>query len=162
MEKSASVTQTINLIIIITFVIYAHFLLSAFFHPHPASTGTPAVLVLQTPCLEPVKHASCTGFVAKSRTSLCFLRIPFRSLKQPDLWQDRFDSWAVKRVMSLFNSFCSNVVKKVARFCCPFYRTQDAEKTREKPTQRIRPVTRGGARGAFAPPPPHRPQRSAF
>ena len=134
-EKSASVTQTINLIIIITtLVIYAHFLLSAFFHPHPPSTGTPAARVLQTPCLEVVKHASCTGFVAKSRTSLCFLHDTF---SQPDLWQDRFDSWAVKLVMSLFNSFCSNVVKQVARFCCLFYRTQDAEKTREKPTQRM-------------------------
>ena len=77
-EKSASVTQTINLLIIITtLVIYAHFLLSAFFHPHPPSTGTPAVRVLQTPCLELVKHASCTGFVAKSRTSLCFLHDTF-------------------------------------------------------------------------------------
>ena len=77
-EKSASVTQTINLIIIITtLVICAHFLLSAFFHSHPPSTGTPAVRVLQTPCLELVKHASCTGFVAKSRTSLCFLHDTF-------------------------------------------------------------------------------------
>ena len=71
-EKSASVTQTINLLsIITTLVIYAHFLLSAFFHPHPPSTGTPAVRVLQTPCL------ACTGFVAKSRTSLCFLHDTF-------------------------------------------------------------------------------------
>ena len=66
-----------------------------------------------------------------------FCTIPFCSLKQPDLWQDRFDSWAVKGAMSLFNSFCGNVVKQVARFCCPFYRTQEAEKTREKPTQRM-------------------------
>ena len=29
----------------------------------------------------------------------------------------------VKRATSLFNSFCSNVAKQVARFCCPFYHT---------------------------------------
>ena len=28
-----------------------------------------------------------------------------------------------KRATSLFNPFCSNVTKQVARFCCPFYRT---------------------------------------
>ena len=84
MEKSASVTQTINLIIIITFVIYAHFLLSAFFHPHPASTGTPAVRVLQTPCLEPVKHASCIGFCTLCfcfPTKMLHLNAPFFPLK---------------------------------------------------------------------------------
>ena len=65
--------------------------------------------------------------------SLCFLHDTF---SQPEkTWF--IDSWAVKRVMSLFNSFCSNVVKQVARFCCLFYRTQEAEKTREKPTQRM-------------------------
>ena len=31
--------------------------------------------------------------------------------------------WVVKHATSLFNSFCSNVANKVARFCCPFYRT---------------------------------------
>ena len=34
--------------------------------------------------------------------------------------------WVVKRATSLFNSFCSNVAKQVARFCRPFYRTLDA------------------------------------
>ena len=29
--------------------------------------------------------------------------------------------WVVKRATSLFNSFCSNVVRHVALFCCPFY-----------------------------------------
>ena len=28
-----------------------------------------------------------------------------------------------KRSTSLFNSFCSNASKQVARFCCPFYRS---------------------------------------
>ena len=28
--------------------------------------------------------------------------------------------WVVKRATSLFNSFCSNVAKQVARFCCRF------------------------------------------
>ena len=32
-------------------------------------------------------------------------------------------SWVVKRATSLFNSFCSNVAKQVACFCCPFYHT---------------------------------------
>ena len=29
----------------------------------------------------------------------------------------------VKRATSLFNSFCSNVARQVARFCCPFFRS---------------------------------------
>jgi len=29
----------------------------------------------------------------------------------------------LKRATFLFNSFCSNVAKQVARFCCPFYRS---------------------------------------
>ena len=31
--------------------------------------------------------------------------------------------WVVKRATPLFNSFCSNVAKQVARFCSPFFRT---------------------------------------
>ena len=31
--------------------------------------------------------------------------------------------WVVKRATSLFNSFCSNVAKQVAHFCCPFFGT---------------------------------------
>ena len=30
-------------------------------------------------------------------------------------------TWVVKRATFLFNSFCSNVAKQVASFCCPFY-----------------------------------------
>ena len=39
-----------------------------------------------------------------------------RNLHQPDLLQWRFDSWVVKRLTSLFNSFCSNVLKQDAHF----------------------------------------------
>ena len=38
---------------------------------------------------------------------------------------------------------------------------QQGENPAQKKDQ-ARPLTRGGARGVFAPPPPHRPQRSAF
>ena len=31
--------------------------------------------------------------------------------------------WVEKRATSLFNPFCSNVAKQVARFCFPFLRT---------------------------------------
>ena len=49
------------------------------------------------------------------------LRLLFRNLQEPDLFSEgRFDSWVVKRATSLFNSFCSNVAKQVAGFCCPF------------------------------------------
>ena len=34
-----------------------------------------------------------------------------------------FFACMVKRKTSLFNSFCTNVAKQVARFCCLFYRT---------------------------------------
>ena len=51
-----------------------------------------------------------------------FFVLSFRNLQQPDLLQDRFDSWLVKCAISLFNSFYSNVVNQVARFCWPFYR----------------------------------------
>ena len=39
---------------------------------------------------EPVKRATCTDFVAKSRTTL-LSATNFRNLQQPDLWQDRFE-----------------------------------------------------------------------
>ena len=29
----------------------------------------------------------------------------------------------VKRATSLFNSFCRNVARQIARFCCPFFRS---------------------------------------
>ena len=31
-------------------------------------------------------------------------------------------TWVVERATLLFNTFCRNVAKQVARFCCPFYR----------------------------------------
>ena len=37
--------------------------------------------------------------------------------------QERFDSLVVKRVKTLFNSFCCNVAKQVAQFSRPVYRT---------------------------------------
>ena len=40
----------------------------------------------------------------------------FRNRQQPDLLQDRFDSWVVKRATSLLSSFCSSVAKQVACF----------------------------------------------
>ena len=47
----------------------------------------------------------------------------FCNQQQPDLWQDRFDSWVVKCATSLFNLLCSNVVKRlqiiVTRFTEP-------------------------------------------
>ena len=47
----------------------------------------------------------------------------FCNQQQPDLWQDRFDSWVVKCTTSLFNSLCSNVVKRLQNHCYPFYWT---------------------------------------
>ena len=68
--------------------------------------------------------ATCTDFVArkKKRTALNFATT-FRNLPQPGLLRDRFDSQAVQRAASLFNSFCSNFAKQVARFCRPSYRS---------------------------------------
>ena len=37
-------------------------------------------------------------------------------MQKADLLQDRFNSWVVKRTTSLFNSFCSTIANKVARF----------------------------------------------
>ena len=45
-----------------------------------------------------------------------------RNLPQPDFLQDAVWTWVVKRASSWFNSFCYNVSKQVALFCCPFYR----------------------------------------
>ena len=42
---------------------------------------------------------------------------------KPVLQQIRLLTWLVKRPTSLFNSFCRNVAKQVARFCCPLYRS---------------------------------------
>ena len=48
-----------------------------------------------------------------------------RKLQQPLFVARQVWMWVVKRATSLFNSFCSNVAKQVARFCRPFYRTLD-------------------------------------
>ena len=39
-------------------------------------------------------------------------------------WSDarQIWTWVVERATLLFNSFCRNVAKQVASFCCPFYR----------------------------------------
>ena len=46
-----------------------------------------------------------------------------RKRSKPGLLRDTFDSQAVQRAASLFNSFCSNFAKQVARFYRPFYRS---------------------------------------
>ena len=65
-------------------------------------------LAAKSVCLGRVKREMSTYFVTKSRTSTSTFRNNFRNLRQPDLLQDRFDSWVVKRATSLFK-FCSNV-----------------------------------------------------
>ena len=68
------------------------------------------------------KRATCTDFVAKSRTTLYILRKLLGTCSNlivaKQLW-----TWVVKRATSLFNSFCSNVAKQQHVFCCPFHRT---------------------------------------
>ena len=75
--------------------------------PHAGFTSLAAKQV----SLGPVKHKTCTDFVAKSRTTLYFL--------QPTAtWfvARQSNSWEIKRATSLFNS-CKNFAKQVARFC---------------------------------------------
>ena len=60
--------------------------------------------------------------------------------------------WVVKRAASLFNSFCSNIAKQVARFCCPFYRTLKHRAHIHQPT--ALPVPHACAQ-------PYRPGRSS-
>ena len=50
-------------------------------------------------------------------------RLYSRNLQRPDLQQDMFHSWTVKRATSVFKSICSNVAKQVTLFSCPFYRS---------------------------------------
>ena len=69
----------------------------------------------------PAQHAQIL-LQEKKRTALNFATT-FRNLPQPGLLRDRFDSQAVQRAASLFNSFCSNFAKQVARFCRPSYRS---------------------------------------
>ena len=73
-------------------------------------------------CLKPVKRATCTEFVAKSRTTRYFLQPLFASCSNPICFKTGL-VWVVKRATSLFNWLCSNVAKQVARFRGPFYRT---------------------------------------
>ena len=54
-------------------------------------------------CIGPLKRATCTDFVTKSRTSLYFLQ------QVSITFQDRFDAWVVKRATPLLNSFCSYI-----------------------------------------------------
>ena len=73
-------------------------------------------------CFGPVKTRNMYRFCWKKYNYSLLSATTFRNLQQPDLLQDRFDSWLVKCAISLFNSFYSNVVNQVARFCWPFYR----------------------------------------
>jgi len=63
--------------------------------------------------LGPVKHEACRdanfNYSLLSATTFC-------NLQQPDLLQDRFDSWVVKCATSLFNFLFNNVAKQVAHF----------------------------------------------
>ena len=63
-----------------------------------------------------IKRSTYTCFAAKSRTTP-YAALTFRNPQQPELLQDRFDPWVVKRATSLFNSFCG----MSCSFCCPFY-----------------------------------------
>ena len=73
-------------------------------------------------CFGSVKTRNMYRFCWKKYNYSLLSATTFRNLQQPDLFQDRFDSWLVKCAISLFNSFYSNVVNQVARFCWPFYR----------------------------------------
>ena len=68
---------------------------------------TPYTGVAKQVCHGPLKRASCTNFVAKSRATL-LSATTFQDLQQPDLLQDRLRSWVVKRSTSLLNSFSSS------------------------------------------------------
>ena len=64
--------------------------------------------------LGPVRHATCTDFVAKKElfSNYC------NNFSQPTATcfaENRFDSWVVKSATQLFNSYSSNVGKQVAR-----------------------------------------------
>ena len=87
------------------------------FRGSQAIHGRVTSLVAKQVCLRPLKRATCTDFVTKSRTNLYFLQ------QLSTTFQDRFDAWVVKRATSLLNSFCSNIVKQVSCFFCSFYRT---------------------------------------
>ena len=73
-------------------------------------------------CFGPVKTRNMYRFFWEKYNYSLLSATTFRNLQQPDLLQDRFDSFLLKCAISLFNSFYSNVVNQVARFCWPFYR----------------------------------------
>ena len=60
----------------------------------------------------PVKRATCKD--TKSGPTLYFSQPATTWFIAKEVW-----TWVVKRVTSLFNSFCSNVAKQIARLCCP-------------------------------------------
>ena len=93
----------------------AGWILTSRFHESHAIHGVRGLAAKQV-CHGPVKRATCTGFVAKSRSTLYFLQ-PAKT------WfvQDRLASWVVKRTTSIINSFDSKVTKQVAHFSSPFY-----------------------------------------
>ena len=66
--------------------------------------------------LGPVRHATCTDFVAKKKNFSLLTATTFRNLRQSVSLQNRFDSWVVKSATQLFNSYSNNVGKQVARF----------------------------------------------
>ena len=96
-------------------MVHVGWILTSRFHESHAIHGVMWLAAKQV-CHGPVKRATCTGFVAKSRSTLHFLQ-PAKT------WfvQDRFASWVVKRTTSIINSFDSKVTKQVAHFSCPFY-----------------------------------------
>ena len=70
------------------------------------------------------KRATCFATLRQNELNNDVAR--FTTRIKPVLQQIRLLAglmWVVKRATSLFNSFCSNVAKQVARFCCPFFRT---------------------------------------
>ena len=98
-------------------MLHVGWILTSRFHESHAIHGVTWLAAKQV-CHGPVKRATCTGFVAKSRSTLYFLQ-PAKT------WfvQERYASWVVKRTTSIINSFDSNVTKQVAHFSCPFYLT---------------------------------------
>ena len=73
-----------------------------------------------------VKRATSKDFVAKKdRTTLYFLQQIFAIYNNLNCCKIGLnvasETW--KRETSPLNSFCSNVAKQIARFCCPFDRT---------------------------------------
>ena len=97
------------------------------------------------------KTRSMYRFCCKKWTTLYFLQQLFATCNNLICCKT---GWmrVVKRAASLFNSFCSNIAKQVARFCCPFYRTLKQEAHIHQPT--ALPVPHACAQ-------PYRPGRSS-